>query len=59
MSERRTAMDKAENSGAMAPRDPIYRDSALAIEWMWGDEKLSWMHTLLEIRCLDETAERS
>jgi hypothetical protein len=47
-------MGEAENCGAMAPRDPIYRDSAMV-----GDEQLSWMHDLLTIRCLPETAERS
>jgi hypothetical protein len=43
----------------MPPVDPIYRESAEALKALPHDEMLSWMHTLLEIRTLDETAERS
>jgi hypothetical protein len=41
------------------PTDPINHDSVTALEALTHDEFLSWMHTLLEIRCLPETAERS
>jgi hypothetical protein len=41
------------------PTDPIYRDSADVLGAMRGAEWSSWMRTLLEIRCLPETAERS
>lgn len=41
------------------PTDPIYRDSAEVLSALRGAVWASWMHTLLEIRCLPETAERS
>lgn len=41
------------------PTDPIYRDSAMALQGMRGVEAQAWLATLLEIRCLPETAERS
>lgn len=34
------------------PTDPIYRDSACALEALPGDELLSWMADLMTIRCL-------
>jgi hypothetical protein len=52
-------MGEAENRGAMAPRDRIYRDSAMALSTKRGREFAEWMDTPLEIRCLPETAERS
>lgn len=40
------------------PTDPIYRDSAMALEAMPGSESVSWLSTLLDIKLLPETAER-
>lgn len=37
------------------PTDPIYRDSAHALEALPGHEQLSWMADLLTIRTLPET----
>jgi hypothetical protein len=37
--------------------DPIYRESALALEAMSGEELLSWMADLMTIRTLSETTE--
>lgn len=39
----------------MSNRDPIYTDSAMALEAMPGEESIPWVLTLLEIRCLPET----
>lgn len=39
----------------IALTDPIYRDSAHALEALSGDELLSWMADLMTIRCLPET----
>lgn len=42
----------------MMPRDPIYRESALALESLTAAECSEWVQTLLDILTLPETAER-